>query len=248
MAVADGSLPRRLLVASLRAKGPEDFEMCQERVSGPCPLPFAIVAVDPETLATEDLYVSDGSPMGAGTVGLQVGDQVMAGQDAEIQPGNALPLTAIPVGTVVHAVELKPGKGAQIVRSAGTGAQLMAREGKYATLKLPSGEMRMVQDPRRRELEDAMRRISDELARVGIGGGIAVPDSAPTHPDLELLSRRERDVVTHLLQGHRVVSIAELLEVSEHTVRNHLKSIFRKLGVHSQAELVDRLHSTPVAS
>jgi DNA-binding CsgD family transcriptional regulator len=110
------------------------------------------------------------------------------------------------------------------------------------------GEMRLVQDPRRRELEDAMRKISDELARVGIGGGIVVPDSVPPHPDLELLSRRERDVVTHLMQGHRVVSIAELLEVSEHTVRNHLKSIFRKLGVHSQAELVDRLHSTPVAS
>jgi DNA-binding NarL/FixJ family response regulator len=93
-----------------------------------------------------------------------------------------------------------------------------------------------------------MRRISDELTRVGVGGGAAVPENVPAHPDLELLSRRERDVVTHLLQGHRVVSIAELLEVSEHTVRNHLKSIFRKLEVHSQAELVDRLHSTQVAS
>ena len=77
-------------------------------------------------------------------IGLEVGDRLMAGSDAEIQPGNALPLGSIPVGTIVHAVELKPGKGAQIVRSAGTGAQLMAREGKYATLKLPSGEMRMV--------------------------------------------------------------------------------------------------------
>ncbi|MCP4964318.1 MAG: PAS domain-containing protein [bacterium] len=109
-------------------------------------------------------------------------------------------------------------------------------------------EVRVVQDPRRRELEAMMRRISDELGRFGIGGSGATADTVPTHPDLDLLSRRERDVVTQLLQGHRVVSIAELLEVSEHTVRNHLKSIFRKLGVHSQAELVDRLHSSSVAS
>lgn len=93
-----------------------------------------------------------------------------------------------------------------------------------------------------------MRRISDELSRVGMTATGGAPEPAPSHPDLELLSRRERDVVTHLLQGHRVVSISEILEVSEHTVRNHLKSIFRKLGVHSQAELVDRLHSASVAS
>ena len=110
------------------------------------------------------------------------------------------------------------------------------------------GEVRMIQDPRRRELEDAMRKISDELTRVGLGQVGTTPEPMPTHPDMDLLSRRERDVVTQLLQGHRVVSIAELLEVSEHTVRNHLKSIFRKLGVHSQAELVDRLHSASVAS
>jgi DNA-binding CsgD family transcriptional regulator len=110
------------------------------------------------------------------------------------------------------------------------------------------GEVRVFQDPRKRELEDAMRRISDELSRVGVASAGSTPEPVPSHPDLELLSRRERDVVTHLLQGHRVVSIAEILEVSEHTVRNHLKSIFRKLGVHSQAELVDRLHSSSVAS
>lgn len=110
------------------------------------------------------------------------------------------------------------------------------------------GEVRVIQDPRRRELEDAMRRISDELGRIGLANGGATPEPSTNHPDLDLLSRRERDVVTHLLQGHRVVSIAELLDVSEHTVRNHLKSIFRKLGVHSQAELVDRLHSASVAS
>lgn len=109
-------------------------------------------------------------------------------------------------------------------------------------------EARVVQDPRRRELEDTLRRISDELGRIGVGTAPTVAEPQPIHPDVDLLSRRERDVVTHLLQGHRVVSIAELLDVSEHTVRNHLKSIFRKLGVHSQAELVDRLHSTSVAS
>jgi large subunit ribosomal protein L2 len=77
-------------------------------------------------------------------VDLRVGDKVMAGAEAEISPGNAAQLARIPLGTVVHCIEMKPGKGAQLVRSAGTGAQLMAREGSYATLRLPSGEMRMI--------------------------------------------------------------------------------------------------------
>jgi len=77
-------------------------------------------------------------------LGVRVGDVLASGADAEIRPGNTLPLESIPVGTFVHAVEIKPGKGAQIVRSAGATAQLMAREGSYATLRLPSGEMRMV--------------------------------------------------------------------------------------------------------
>jgi len=76
--------------------------------------------------------------------GLAVGAAVMAADKAEIVPGNALPLQNIPLGAIVHNVELKPGKGGQLVRSAGVGAQLMAKEGKYATLRLPSGEMRMV--------------------------------------------------------------------------------------------------------
>jgi large subunit ribosomal protein L2 len=77
-------------------------------------------------------------------VGLGVGDEVRTSQTAEIQPGNAMPLHGIPVGTIVHNVEFKPRKGGQMCRSAGTGARLMAREGKYATLKLPSGETRRV--------------------------------------------------------------------------------------------------------
>ncbi len=77
-------------------------------------------------------------------LGLQVGDAVMSGEGAEIRVGNALPLESIPPGTLVHNVELSPGKGGQIVRSAGTSAQLLAKEGKYVTLRLPSGEMRIV--------------------------------------------------------------------------------------------------------
>ena len=77
-------------------------------------------------------------------VGLKVGDKLMNGANAEIKVGNCLPLEAIPVGTEVHNIELYPGKGGQLVRSAGNTAQLMAKEGKYATLRLPSGEMRMV--------------------------------------------------------------------------------------------------------
>ena len=77
-------------------------------------------------------------------IGLQVGDKVMSGKDADIKVGNALPFENIPVGTMVHNVEMNIGKGGQLVRAAGEAAQLMAKEGKYATLRLPSGEMRYV--------------------------------------------------------------------------------------------------------
>jgi large subunit ribosomal protein L2 len=76
--------------------------------------------------------------------GLAVGQKVMNGASAEIRTGNCLPLSEIPVGTMIHNIELYPGKGGQLVRSAGNGAQLMAKEGSYATVRLPSGEMRMV--------------------------------------------------------------------------------------------------------
>jgi large subunit ribosomal protein L2 len=76
--------------------------------------------------------------------GLKVGDRVMSGPDAEIRVGNALPLHNIPTGTVIHNIELYIGKGAQIVRSAGTSAQLMAKEGDYAQVRLPSGEQRLI--------------------------------------------------------------------------------------------------------
>ena len=76
--------------------------------------------------------------------GMQIGWKVMSGENAEAKIGNSLPLQNVPIGAMVHNVELYPGAGAQLVRSAGVGAQLMAKEGKYATLRLPSGEMRMV--------------------------------------------------------------------------------------------------------
>jgi large subunit ribosomal protein L2 len=76
--------------------------------------------------------------------GVRVGSTVVSGPDADIQPGNCLPLRSIPTGTIVHAVELQPGKGGQMGRSAGAAIQLVAKEGRYATLRLPSGEMRMV--------------------------------------------------------------------------------------------------------
>jgi large subunit ribosomal protein L2 len=76
--------------------------------------------------------------------GLVVGAEVMSGPGAEISPGNALPLARIPLGTVIHAIEMKRGKGAQLVRAAGGGAQLMAREGRHATIRMPSGEHRLI--------------------------------------------------------------------------------------------------------
>ncbi len=77
-------------------------------------------------------------------VGLGVGDRVISGPEAEVRPGNALPLENIPMGTIVHNVELQPGKGGQLGRSAGAEIQIMAKEGNYAQLRLPSGEMRLV--------------------------------------------------------------------------------------------------------
>jgi len=75
---------------------------------------------------------------------LKVGDSVVAGNKVDVRPANAMPIGHIPLGTLVHNIELKPGKGGQMVRSAGSSAQIMAKEGKYTTLRMPSGEMRMV--------------------------------------------------------------------------------------------------------
>ncbi len=77
-------------------------------------------------------------------IGLNVGDRVLSGKETEIQPGNSMALANIPVGTTIHNIELQPGKGGQMVRSAGTSAQLLAKEGRYAHVRLPSGEVRLV--------------------------------------------------------------------------------------------------------
>ena len=91
------------------------------------------------------LYYADGAKAYIiAPEGLKVGQQVVSGESVAPEVGNALPIGKIPLGTIIHNIELKPGKGAAMARSAGSYAQLLAREGKYATLKLPSGEMRMV--------------------------------------------------------------------------------------------------------
>ena len=101
--------------------------------------------------------------------GLQVGAVLMNGPEAEIKLGNCLPLAQIPVGTMVHNVELHPGKGGQLVRSAGNAAQLMAKEGKYATLRLPSGEMRLVPIQARATVGQ-VGNIDHELITIGKAG------------------------------------------------------------------------------
>ena len=101
--------------------------------------------------------------------GLSVGDKVMNGANAEVRVGNCLPLANIPIGAQVHNIELHPGKGGQMVRSAGNAAQLMAKEGKYATLRLPSGEMRMVPINCRATVGQ-VGNIDHELINVGKAG------------------------------------------------------------------------------
>ncbi len=102
-------------------------------------------------------------------VGLNVGDKVVSGENADIKVGNALPLSAIPVGTMVHNIELKPGRGGQIARSAGIAAQVMAREGRYATVKMPSGEMRLIPVTCRATIGQ-VGNVEHEIIRVGKAG------------------------------------------------------------------------------
>lgn len=101
--------------------------------------------------------------------GIRQGDVVVSGPDSDIRTGNALPLARIPLGTTVHAVELRAGKGAQVCRSAGTGAQVVAREGDYVTLKLRSGEVRMVRGTCQATIGE-VGNAEHELVRVGKAG------------------------------------------------------------------------------
>ena len=101
--------------------------------------------------------------------GLKVGMKIMNGANAEVRIGNCLPLDKIPIGTMIHNIELYPGKGGQLVRAAGNSAQLMAKEGKYATLRLPSGEMRMVPIVCRATIGQ-LGNIDHELINIGKAG------------------------------------------------------------------------------
>ena len=111
-------------------------------------IPAKVVAIEYDPNRTANialLHYADGEKAYIlAPVGLTVGTTLMNGTEAEVRVGNCLPLSSIPVGSNIHNIELYPGKGGQLVRAAGNAAQLMAKEGKYATLRMPSGEMRMV--------------------------------------------------------------------------------------------------------
>jgi large subunit ribosomal protein L2 len=102
-------------------------------------------------------------------VGVNVGDTLVSGENADIRPGNCLPLSAVPLGTVLHNVELKPGRGAQLIRSAGSWGQLMAKEGRYAQIRMPSGEVRMVLTECRATIGQ-VGNIEHEITRFGKAG------------------------------------------------------------------------------
>jgi len=110
------------------------------------PAKVAAIEYDPNrTARLALLHYADGEKRYiVAPVDLRVGDTVMAGEKAEIRPGNSLPIANIPVGTMLHNIELRPGKGGQLVRSAGAAAQLLAKEGSFAQIRLPSGEVRLV--------------------------------------------------------------------------------------------------------
>ena len=119
-----------------------DFKRLKDGV----PAKVATIEYDPNRSANIALlHYADGEKRYIiAPVGLNVGDKVMSGSGADIKPGNCLALSDIPTGTMIHNIEMKPGKGAQLVRSAGNAAQLMAKEGKHAQVRLPSGEVRMI--------------------------------------------------------------------------------------------------------
>ena len=119
-----------------------DFKRNKDNI----PAKVATVEYDPNRTAFIALlnYAAGETRYILAPLGLQKGDTVISGESADIKAGNCLPLANIPVGTLVHNIEMLPGRGGQLARTAGAAAQLMAKEGKYATLRLPSGEMRMV--------------------------------------------------------------------------------------------------------
>lgn len=144
-----------------------DFKRNKDSV----PAKVATIEYDPNRSAYISLVVyADGEKRYIlAPVGLKVGDVIVSGPDADIKVGNALPLKNIPVGTVVHNIELAVGKGGQLVRSAGASAQLMAKEGNYATLRLPSGEMRYVRIECRATI-GTVSNLTHEIVNIGNAG------------------------------------------------------------------------------
>jgi large subunit ribosomal protein L2 len=144
-----------------------DFKRNKDNV----PAKVATVEYDPNRSAFIALVVyADGEKRYIiAPVGLKVGDVVVSGPDSDIKIGNALPMKNIPVGTIIHNVELSLGKGAQLVRSAGASAQLMAKEGGYATLRLPSGEMRYVRIECRATI-GTVSNLTHEIVNIGKAG------------------------------------------------------------------------------
>ena len=112
-------------------------------------------------------------------VGLSVGDRLVSGPTADIKPGNALAIENIPVGTMIHNIELQPGKGGQLVRSAGVAAQLMAKDAKYAQIKMPSGEMRLVL-VKCKATVGQVGNLDHEIIRIGKAGKVRHMGIRPT--------------------------------------------------------------------
>ena len=112
-------------------------------------------------------------------IGLNVGDKVLSGEGADIKPGNALTIENIPVGTMIHNIELQPGKGGQLARAAGMAAQLMAKDGKYAQVKMPSGEMRLIL-VKCKATVGQIGNLDHEIVRIGKAGKVRHMGIRPT--------------------------------------------------------------------
>ncbi|EST10610.1 50S ribosomal protein L2 [Sporolactobacillus laevolacticus] len=144
-----------------------DFKRNKDGVPGR----IATIEYDPNRTANIALvhYVDGEKRYILAPKGIQVGTEIMSGVDADIKVGNALPLKNIPVGTTIHNIELKPGKGGQLVRSAGTSAQILGKEGKYVLIRLVSGEVRMVLETCRATIGQ-VGNLEHELVSVGKAG------------------------------------------------------------------------------
>jgi len=144
-----------------------DFKRNKDAV----PAKVATIEYDPNRTAYIALVIyTDGEKRYIlAPAGLKVGDIIESGVNSDIKPGNALPLKNIPVGTVIHNIELQKGKGGQLVRSAGNSAQLMAKEGDYATLRLPSGEMRYVRIECRATI-GTLSNATNDIVNIGKAG------------------------------------------------------------------------------